>query len=672
MHYGIGIDTGGTYTDAVVYDFLTGAVIAKGKSLTTKENLSIGIKNSLNLLPRELCKKAKILSLSTTLATNACVENKGGRAKLILIGSDKRSLEWIGADIKYGLEYDKVLCLENYCSLDGSVINHPDWHVVLSEHDDWFADAQALSVSATYATQNGAVCEKVAKEHIRERFDLPFVMASELAGELNTLERGVTAQLNAKLLPVIKEFTDAVTNAVNELDLNLKTMVVRSDGSLMQSSHALKHPVKTILSGPAASIVGGCGLSNRPDSLIIDMGGTTTDISIVRNGEPVMTDTIRIGSFLTQVKGVYIDTFGLGGDSRLIAQGGELLLSPRRVQPLCIAAKSYPYIANRLEELLQDYVENNLPQHEFFVLIKTPDDLQRYYSNEKELILRLREQGILSVDNADPYGKVSARLEDEGIIMRCGLTPTDIMHIKGDFTQHDVAASTLGARYFMQKLGFDDNEKALEDFCNTVYDAVCLKLYRNIVRVLLCFSYPTAFKNGVPDEIMSAIDADFKAKRLGEKSFFELSYNTVATLVGIGAPTHIFLKTVAELLGAECVIPQHAEVANAVGAIIADISATVSIDITPNYNDGWLDGYAIHSVDSEPTVFEELDEAVEYAKKLAFSCAEVKARERGALGELSLTYMVNTNEGFSKDGGKIELGTRITVTATGRIEDKDE
>ncbi len=669
MKYGIGIDTGGTYTDAVIFDFLTGMVIAKGKSLTTKENLSVGIKNSLLLLPMELCKQATILSLSTTLATNACVENKGGRAKLILIGSDRRSLEWMGADKKYGLEYDNILCLENNCSLDGKVINHPDWSAVLKAHSDWFLDAQALSVSATYATQNGAICEKVAKKYICEQYDKPFVMASELSGELNTLERGVTAQLNAKLLPVIEKFTNAVTDAVNELGLNLKTMVVRSDGSLMQSSHALKNPVKTILSGPAASIVGGCELSDCPDSLIIDMGGTTTDISIVSGGNPAMTDNIRIGGFLTQVKGVYIDTFGLGGDSRLMSQGGELLLSPRRVLPLCIAAKSYPQIIDRLDCLLQDYVENNLPQHEFFILTRNPDDIKRYYSNEKDLIKRLQEKEILPVDLADPYGKISARLEDEGIIMRCGLTPTDIMHIKGDFTQHDANASILGARYLMQKLGLDDTPQSIDAFCDLAYDAVCLKLYRNIVRVLLCYSHPLIFKNSVPNDLMSAIDADYRAKKIGKKSFFELSFSTVATLVGIGAPTHIFLKTVAEMLGANYVIPEHAEVANAVGAIIADISSTVSVEVTPVYEDGFMEGFAIHSVDSDPTIFEELDEAVEYAKKIAHSFAVEKARERGALGELTLTDMVNANEAFSKDGGKVDLGTKVTVTATGRIED---
>ncbi len=669
MRYGIGIDTGGTYTDAVIYDLLTKEVKAKAKSLTTKQDLSLGIGSALDFLPIELLKKAEILSLSTTLATNACVENKGGRAKLILIGSDKKSLEWSGAKEKYGLDYDNILCLENYCSFDGKEINHPDWEQVLRDNDNWFSDAQALSVSATYATQNGAACEKVAKSEVTAKYNVPFIAASELATELNTLERGITAQLNAKLLPVIEEFMHAVTDAVKKRGLDIKTMVVRSDGSLMNSSHALSHPVKTILSGPAASIVGGCGLAKRPESLIIDMGGTTTDISIVVDSNPVMTNTIQIGTFLTQVKGVYIDTFGLGGDSRLMVNCGRLELSPRRVLPLCIAAKTWPQIKERLQELLVEYSESTFSQQEFLYLVKKPSDMNKYYKSETELIERLEKEGILSIDAADPYGKSSARPEDEGIIMRCGITPTDIMHIKGDFSLHDSEASRLGARYFMQKLGYSDTEQDLLQFCNEVYDAVCQKLYTNIVRVLLCYHYPKIFAKGLPTELTELIQKSWQEKQLPNKQHFGLSFDTADSLVGIGAPTHIFLKKVADALGAECVIPEHAEVANAVGAIIADISATVSVEVTPNYSDGWLEGFAIHSVDSEPIMFEEADKAKEYALELARKLAVAKAREHGALGELTLTDTVNTSEGFAKDGMKIELGSKITACATGRIED---
>lgn len=192
------------------------------------------------------------------------------------------------------------------------------------------------------ALRNGAACEKTAKEKLTAKYDVPFVMASELAADLNVMERGVTALLNAKLLPIIDEFMAAVKAALKLRRLTLQKLIVRSDGSLMSDELALRHPVKTILSGPAASIIGGKGLAGRENSLIVDMGGTTTDISIIKDGEPAMADGIRIGGFQTQIRGVFIDTFGLGGDSRIAVEDHRLVLSARRVQPLCAAAARWP------------------------------------------------------------------------------------------------------------------------------------------------------------------------------------------------------------------------------------------------------------------------------------------------------------------------------------------
>ena len=138
MIFGIGIDTGGTYTDAVIYNFETGTVAAKAKSPTTHHDLSLGIGRALDALPEDLLKNASIVSLSTTLATNACVENKGGRAKLVLVGTEKSTLERVGADKKYGLNYDDVLCVESAASFDGRKVEHPDWEKVMEENHEFF------------------------------------------------------------------------------------------------------------------------------------------------------------------------------------------------------------------------------------------------------------------------------------------------------------------------------------------------------------------------------------------------------------------------------------------------------------------------------------------------------------------------------------------------------
>ena len=112
MIIGIGIDTGGTCTDAVIYDFDTREVLAKGKALTTREDLSLGIGAAIDALPPELLVRAGIIALSTTLATNACVEDKGGRARLLLIGTSQKVLDWVDAKTRYGLGTESVRCVD--------------------------------------------------------------------------------------------------------------------------------------------------------------------------------------------------------------------------------------------------------------------------------------------------------------------------------------------------------------------------------------------------------------------------------------------------------------------------------------------------------------------------------------------------------------------------------
>ena len=304
MRIGIGIDTGGTYTDAVAFDFETRAVLAKGKSRTTKEDLTQGIYNVLSGLPAELRGQAEFVALSTTLATNACVEGKGGRAKLVLMGTTEKVLRRIGAEKKYGLCEDDVLCLDTRGSFDGSVVDMPDWDALVEEHADWFGDAQTICLCEANAARNGAVVERAGKEALRARYEVPFVMGCELSSDLNMMARGATALLNGRLLPVVESFLSATARALEEAGIDAPMMIVRSDGSLMRSELAADRPVETILSGPAASVHGSHELADLADGLVIDMGGTTTDISLVEGGAPVTTSGIRIGGWQTQAKGV--------------------------------------------------------------------------------------------------------------------------------------------------------------------------------------------------------------------------------------------------------------------------------------------------------------------------------------------------------------------------------
>jgi N-methylhydantoinase A/oxoprolinase/acetone carboxylase beta subunit len=383
---------------------------------------------------------------------------------------------------------------------------------------------------------------------------------------------------------------------------------------------------------------------------------------------------ICIGGWRTQVKGVFMDTFALGGDSVIRIQDGKLELCTRRVLPLCVAATKWPGIKHTLRQLLKENKTDSLPLHEFLYLVREPKDVSRYNSHEIALCDALRA-GPCMLGNAaksigiDLYTLNSERLESEGIVMRCGLTPTDIMHVKGDFTLFDKESSVLAARYFLKCLpDYNDNTDSLNAFTDKVYDLIKQKLYNNIVRVLLTDKYPKLREKGLNEQMCFLISQGWtQRKGCGNKSFFDFDFTTVASLIGIGAPTHVFLPDVAKALGTNCIIPEHAEVANAVGAVIADISAKARVEISPNYTPGGILGYTVHTPNGNQ-VYDTLEEASCTATEAAIQSATEEARRRGALGELSVDTQLSPKIAYAREGQAIDLGTSAIARVTGRIE----
>jgi len=508
-----------------------------------------------------------------------------------------------------------------------------------------------------------------ARDAIRSRYDKPVVMASELVNEINFVERGATALLNARLLPVIDEFMKAVDRAFTERGIQIKQMIVRSDGSLMMNDFARLRPVETILSGPAASVMGSRALTESRNCLIVDMGGTTTDISLVRSGVAQTTGGINIGGWRTQVKGVYIDTFGLGGDTRIIIRDGQVQLDVRRVEPLCAAASKWPEVKEQLKTLLSKTTLHSRPLHEFLYLVRRPADEEQYSEAEKKLIDQLSAgPQMIGGDVLDLYSNASERLETEGIVMRCGLTPTDIMHLKGDYCSFDAEASRLAARYFLRSLSmYEDNEEGLAHFCDSVYELVEKRLYENIVRVLIENTYPKLFASGMTEQFSAFIEYKWAHRNdCTSDELFNMPLNVSAALVGIGAPTHIFLPRVAEVLGAECVIPEHSEVANAVGAAVAEIQAQIRVEVRPSVEDGFLEGYAVHASGINK-LFEGRQEAIDAAVKTAEKLAAEEAGRRGAKGDVRLETEIIRHTSHAKSGAEIDLGTIVVARAIGAM-----
>lgn len=673
MKIGIGIDTGGTCTDAVVYDFDSKRLLAKGKALTTHSHLIDGIRAALDTLPQELIAQAVQVSLSTTLATNACLEDKGSRCRLVIIGLTDELVRRFKIDENYGIPLDKVKCIDNQSSADGLHVDMPDWDKVLAEDGAWLADADVLACSELYSGNNGAPCEKAFKTVTQERLGVKTVCANELTRELNVIARGATSMLNARLLPIINNFIDAILTDLKGRGYEGKIAVVRSDGSMMNAASTLNKPVETILSGPAASVLAGKAFYSGENYLTVDMGGTTTDVSVVLGGRPVPArGGIRLGPWRTTVQGIFASPFALGGDTQIWMedQTKKLSLGYRRVKSLCSAAVRWPEIKDMLRRLLEAETKhiNRFPLHEILYLLHEPERPELYSENEQSLI-RLLAKGPLMLEDLkektglDLYFFSTERLESEGIVMRCGLTPTDFMHIKGDYTEYDREASLLAARYLLAALGREDTEEEVYKLADEVYEAVEERMYFNLVQILLCQLYPDTFKGELSEQLEFLIRQTWRDRKRVKHPFISQMFSTGMALVGVGAPIHVFLPEVASALGAECVLPEHHDVANALGALHAKVNATVRVEISQLLTSDGTPFYVAHLPDGARR-FDKWEYAVEAAKKAAEKKVVEEARARGAVGELK--PIVRAGRASTKDersGIMVMLGAVVEAEA---------
>ncbi|MDR1421320.1 MAG: hypothetical protein LBI64_00445, partial [Coriobacteriales bacterium] len=514
---------------------------------------------------------------------------------------------------------------------------------------------------------------RFAKTLLTERFAVPVICGHEVADELNMIERGTTALLNARLLPLVSGFMNAVEDALAARGVRVPVMIVRSDGSLMSEELGWIRPVETILSGPAASALGGTGLAGKQgrDCLVIDMGGTTTDISITREGVPTLSTTgIRIAGWRTQVKGVSVETYALGGDSVLRLVDGRLMLAAQRVLPMCVAASRWPVVREALRGVLATARRHSLPLHEFLSLVHKPADSGRFTVRENALVKTLVD-GPLNVEAAatavgtDIYQLGSERLEAEGIILRCGLTPTDLMHIRGDFTAYDTEAAVLVARCLLRcQVRLADDDEGLQTLAEEGYDLMKRTLYAHVVRTVLAAEHPGLFADGPDAQLDFLISQAWGQWREGmPTSFIDILPHIGATLVGIGAPIHIFLPEVAEALGARCVIPEHSEAANALGAVISSISATAKVEISSYSAEDGQGGYRIHGPQGTER-YDTLEIAIAAAESAAAQAAEAEARRRGATGFLTVETEVDPQSISDSEGRTTIFGFTVHAVAS--------
>jgi N-methylhydantoinase A/oxoprolinase/acetone carboxylase beta subunit len=664
MNLGLGVDTGGTYTDSVIIDFTSGKVLAKAKSLTTRQDLSIGIARAIDSLGNIDFQQIKLVSVSTTLATNSIVEGKGARACLLGIGYDRRTL------YKYGLgdsfPVREVRLIDGGHDISGQEIRPLDIQSLGDAIAETKGSIDAYGISA-YGGVRNPEHEIIARNMVMELTGLPVICGHELTSRLNSIRRAITVAFNARLIPLIRELIVSVKDVLQERDIKAPLMVVKGDGHIVSDEVAMERPIETILSGPAASIMGGNYLSGIKAGIVVDMGGTTTDIAILRNGIPeAKSDGATVGQWRTSIRAADIRTAGLGGDSHIVLHREEkITLSPRRVTPLSLAAIDHPEIVDELKRLREiEWTTYMLPPTDFLIRQRNVDH-NALNEHEKDVYSVLdggpKSARALAVELnlLHPALLNTGRVEELGIVGRIGLTPTDILHAEGTYSVWNVEAAKVATGIYARHLGMD-----IEG---------CIKLIRDKVTEKLSTEILSKF---ISEETGDALEPDCKtcsvllSKVLGKEMIPDLDLKVAlkSPIIAIGAPVGVYFPPVASQLNSQLVIPEHAEVANAVGAITGSIIESVEVLIDPIYSPAGIKCYTIHSP-VEKVDFDDLNSAIAYAENLAARLAKEKANQAGASQhiEIRIEKTDQTAKAAERYGeSDFLLASRIIATAIGK------
>ncbi|WP_276248577.1 hydantoinase/oxoprolinase family protein [Haladaptatus sp. YSMS36] len=349
MTHNLGVDVGGTFTDVIVFDEDTHELTID-KVLSTPENPSTGVINGINEATTKAGTTVADLNLlfhGTTVVTNMLLEETGSRVGLITTKGHEDVLHlarawtpgplygWMGMD-----KPDPLADLVDTRGISGR-INSPDGDELtpldeaeVREQVRALADAgvESLTVSLLNSYLNPAHEERVRELIADEAPDLPVSISSEIVPEYGEYERTLTTVINDYARPQVITYLDDLDDSLEAAGSAAKMNVVRSDGGLMSSTAAKNHPVELALSGPSGGVVGAATIANKkgvPDVLTLDMGGTSTDVSLVEDGTPGTTRQTKVGYREFKSRAVDVNTVGAGGGSIARVQlSGSLQVGP--------------------------------------------------------------------------------------------------------------------------------------------------------------------------------------------------------------------------------------------------------------------------------------------------------------------------------------------------------
>ena len=338
----LGLDVGGTFTDAVIID--GHRVVASAKRRTTKDNLMQGIGEALDAVLTG-CNTSNIeqVTLSTTVVTNTIVEEKEQVVDLYVVTGPGRNVDDIVPV--------SPIYLQGYIDHRGIVVESTPLNAVrdIAKMVQSRSGTDLAAVSAKFGVRNPQEELSIAEE-LKDKYNT-ISNGSLLSGSLNFPRRTISAYFNSAVTPVFTIFKRNVEEALSIRNIKAPLHILKADGGSLPMEHMVSRPVETAFTGPAATVLGlsALGAIGEEHTVALDIGGTTTDISLWKHGKPLMTKNgVSIREYPSAVRSFAVTSVGIGGESVVRIVAGKIIVGPERVGPSVALGGAEPTLGDAL------------------------------------------------------------------------------------------------------------------------------------------------------------------------------------------------------------------------------------------------------------------------------------------------------------------------------------
>ena len=338
----LGLDVGGTFTDVVIID--GHRVVASAKRRTTKDNLMQGIGEALDAVLTG-CNTSDIeqVTLSTTVVTNTIVEEKEQVVDLYVVTGPGRNVDDIFPV--------SPIYLQGYTDHRGIVVERTPINAVndIAKMVQSRSGTDLAAVSAKFGVRNPQEELSIAEE-LKDKYNT-ISNGSLLSGSLNFPRRTISAYFNSAVTPVFTIFKRNVEEALSIRNIKAPLHILKADGGSLPMEHMVSRPVETAFTGPAATVLGlsALGAIGEENTVALDIGGTTTDISLWKHGKPLMTKNgVSIREYPSAVRSFAVTSVGIGGESVVRIVAGKITVGPERVGPSVALGGTEPTLGDAL------------------------------------------------------------------------------------------------------------------------------------------------------------------------------------------------------------------------------------------------------------------------------------------------------------------------------------